>query len=75
RDRTLLESLCRGRTRELLARADDRLGQGRPSGLPVLATLAELATGGRGEVLDHRLVPLPAPARGHVGLAAVRLSP
>ncbi|MBX7084188.1 MAG: AmmeMemoRadiSam system protein B [Nannocystaceae bacterium] len=75
RDRSLLDALCRGRTRELLARGDDLLGQGRPSGLPVLATLAELATGGHGEILDHRLAPLPAPARGHVGLAAVRLSP
>ncbi len=74
RDIEVLAALCRGRTRELLARADDRLGQGRPSGLPVLATLCELCTEVRGEVLAQRLAPLPAPASGVVGLAAVRFA-
>lgn len=72
RDREVLAALCRGRTREVLARADDRLDQGRPSGLPVFATLCELSTDLRGEVLAQRLAPLPAPAVGLVGLAAVR---
>lgn len=69
RDRAVLGALLRGRTRELLAAADDRLGQGRPSGLPALVVLSELVTGLRGDLCAYALAPVPGPAAGWAGVA------
>ncbi len=69
RDRGVLDALVHGRPRELLARADDRRGQGRPSGLPALLVLAELVTGLRGQVCAYSLARVPGPTPGWAGLA------
>ncbi len=70
RDRAVLGAVLRGRTREVLAEAEDRLAQGRPSGLPTLVVLSELVTGLTGTVCEQALVPIGAgDARGWVGIA------
>lgn len=69
RDRAVLDAVLRGRPRDVLARADDPLEQGRPSGLPALLVLAELVTGLRGETCAYTLTGVPGASAGWAGLA------
>jgi AmmeMemoRadiSam system protein B len=73
RDRAVLDAVVRGRPRDVLARAEDPLEQGRPSGLPALLVLSELVTGMRGEACAYALTRVPgdsaADGDGWAGLA------
>jgi AmmeMemoRadiSam system protein B len=72
RDRELLAAVVRGRARDVLTHGIDVAGQGRPSGLPVLLTLAEtLAVGARTRVSAYELVPVHGPSAGWIGLAGL----
>ena len=69
RDRAVLDAVIRGRPRDVLARAQDPLEQGRPSGLPALLVLAELVTGLHGEACAYALTPVAGGSAGWAGLA------
>ena len=72
RDRAVLDAFARGRMAELFAASDRVPGQGRPSGLPVLATLAELG-GMTGQLRAYELAAVPGGDEGRVGLAGLHL--
>jgi AmmeMemoRadiSam system protein B len=74
RDRAVLDAFARGRMADLFAAADRVPGQGRPSGLPVLATLAELG-GTRAQLRAYELAAVPGGDEGKVGLAGLHLAP
>ncbi|MBC8069495.1 MAG: AmmeMemoRadiSam system protein B, partial [Deltaproteobacteria bacterium] len=72
RDRALLDALVRGRARDVLALGIDVAGQGRPSGLPVLLTLAEtLSVDARTRVSAYELVQPEGVEPGWIGLAGL----
>jgi len=74
RDRGLVDALARGRVADLLAAADAVAAQGRPSGLPVLATLTELRpVGAKVDVRALELARVPGPEPGWAGLAGLRI--
>jgi hypothetical protein len=72
RDRAVLEAFTRGRMTDLFAAADRVPAQGRPSGLPVFATLCELG-GTIGRLRAYELAPVPGGDEGRVGLAGLHL--
>ena len=72
RDRDLLGALVRQRARDVLTQGIDVAGQGRPSGLPVLLTLAEtLAVDARTRISAYELAQVPGPEVGWIGLAGL----
>lgn len=72
RDRDLLGALVRGRARDVLTHGIDVAGQGRPSGLPVLLTLAEtVAVDSRARISAYELAQVPGPDIGWIGLAGL----
>jgi AmmeMemoRadiSam system protein B len=74
RDRSVLDAFVRGRAQALFTAADELPGQGRPSGLPVLATLVELGAA-IPRLCAYELARAPGPDPGRVGLAGLHLSP
>ncbi len=74
RDRAVLDALARGRMSALFDAAARVPAQGRPSGLAVLATLAELG-GTIARVRAYELARVPGEVPGHAGLAGVHLVP
>ncbi|HWB77611.1 MAG TPA: AmmeMemoRadiSam system protein B [Nannocystaceae bacterium] len=72
RDRDLLGALVRHRARDVLVHGIDVAGQGRPSGLPVLLTLAEtLAVDVRTRISAYELAQVPGRDVGWIGLAGL----
>jgi AmmeMemoRadiSam system protein B len=74
RDRAVLDALVRGRMTALFADAARIPAQGRPSGLGVLATLAELGDT-IARLRAYELARVPGDDAGHAGLAGVHLAP